>query len=64
MVDIYMEQLKTYGDLDRDPVQRVISVGFYAVIRIDEVSNKEVEQYDARGFDIEDIPELILERTP
>lgn len=59
--DIYMEQLKTYGAIDRDPVQRVISVGFYAVIRIDEVNSKEVEQYDARWFDIENIPELILD---
>ena len=35
--DIYLEQLKTYGALNRDPVQRVISVGFYSLISIDQL---------------------------
>lgn len=59
--DIYMEQLKTYGAVDRDPVERVISVGFYSLIRIDEMDIQSVENYDARWFDINEIPELILD---
>ena len=59
--DIYLEQLKTYGAVDRDPVERVISVGFYSLIRIDELDIQSVEDYDAKWFDINDIPELILD---
>ncbi len=59
--DIYLEQLKTYGEVQRDPVERVISVGFYSLIRIDEMAIRSVEDFDARWFDINEIPELILD---
>lgn len=59
--DIYLEQLKTYGAVDRDPVERVISVGFYSLIRIDDIDILSVEDYDAKWFNIDDIPELILD---
>jgi len=59
--DIYLEQLKTYGAVDRDPVERVISVGFYSLIRIDELDIQSVEDYDAKWFDINEVPELILD---
>ena len=56
--DIYLEQLKTYGAVDRDPVERVISVGFYSLIRINELDIQSVEDYDAKWFDINEVPEL------
>lgn len=59
--DIYLEQLKTYGSVHRDPVERVISVGFYSLIKIDELDIQAVEDYDAKWFDINEIPELILD---
>lgn len=59
--DIYLEQLKTYGAVDRDPVERVISIGFYSLIRIDEFDLKSVEAYDAKWFDLEDLPPLVLD---
>jgi ADP-ribose pyrophosphatase YjhB (NUDIX family) len=59
--DIYLEQLKTYGEVDRDPLERVISVGFYSLIRIDELDIQSVEDYDAKWFDIDEVPELILD---
>lgn len=61
--DIYLEQLKTYGAVERDPVERVISVGFYSLIRIDEMAIRSVEDFDAKWFDINDIPELILDHS-
>jgi 8-oxo-dGTP diphosphatase len=33
--DIYLEQLFTFGDLNRDPRTRVISVAYFAIIRAD-----------------------------
>lgn len=59
--DIYLEQLKTYGAVKRDPVERVISVGFYSLIRIDELDIRSVEDFDAKWFDINEMPELILD---
>ena len=59
--DIYLEQLKTYGQVERDPVERVISVGFYSLIRIDEMDIRSVEDFDAKWFGINEMPELILD---
>lgn len=59
--DIYLQQLKTYGAVNRDPVERVISVGFYSLIRIDDADILSVEDFDAKWFDIDKIPELILD---
>lgn len=59
--DIYLEQLRTYGAIDRDPVERVISVGYYSLICIDELNMRSVEEFDAKWFDIDEIPELILD---
>ncbi len=35
---IYMEQLYTFGDLQRHPQGRVITVAYYAMLRLDETS--------------------------
>lgn len=59
--DIYLEQLKTYGSVERDPVERVISVGFYSLIKIDELDIQSVADYDAKWFNINEIPDLILD---
>ncbi|MCK7541757.1 MAG: hypothetical protein MZV63_68155 [Marinilabiliales bacterium] len=35
--DLYMEQLYTYGETDRDPGARVISTAYFALIGIHEL---------------------------
>lgn len=59
--DIYPRQLKTYGEADRDPLERVISVVYYSLIRIDDFNLKSIESHDAKWFDFDKIPELILD---
>ena len=59
--NIFLEELKTYSDIDRDSGERVISIAHFSLIRIDEVNIQSVEKYDAHWFDFEDIPELILD---
>ena len=34
--NVYMEQVGTFGEVDRDPGERVISVAYYALININE----------------------------
>ena len=59
--DIFLKELRTYSNIDRDPGNRVISVAHYALIRINELDIKNVEDYDAHWYDFNDIPELIFD---
>ena len=33
--NVYMQQLATYGEVERDPGERVISIVYYALINVD-----------------------------
>jgi ADP-ribose pyrophosphatase YjhB (NUDIX family) len=57
----YLDELKTYSALDRDPGKRVISVAYYSLIRLNEYEIQKVEEYDAHWFDLDAIPDLIFD---
>lgn len=59
--DVYMEQLYTYGEVDRDPVARTISVAYYALIRTDSYEKALAEKYNAQWFAISKKPDLIFD---
>ena len=59
--DIYLSQLKTYGDLDRDPLERVISIVYYSLIRVDVFNKIDLKMHNAKWFDLNEIPEIILD---
>lgn len=61
--NVFMQQLKSYGKKDRDPGYRCISIAQYALIRIDEYDEKLVEEHDARWFEIDHLPLLILDHN-
>ena len=59
--DIYLEQLYTYGEPDRDPGGRVISVAYYALIRTDRLDSGLGNGYSARWFPFDSLPELVFD---
>lgn len=59
--NIYMEELKTYGTVDRDPGYRVISVAQYALMRIKDQDKELVQQHGAVWHDIDELPTLVLD---
>lgn len=59
--DIYLEQLYAFGEVDRDPVERTISVAYYALIDIHKHDKKLVKEYGARWFSMDDLPDLIFD---
>ena len=59
--NIFLEELKTYSNVNRDPGERVISVGYSSLIRLNELHNHNVKAYDAKWFGLDEIPELILD---
>jgi 8-oxo-dGTP diphosphatase len=61
--DIYMDQLMCYGDVERDTGARVISVAYYALIRISEHDRILANQHGAHWLSLHQIPELIFDHT-
>jgi len=56
--DIYLEQLKTFDALGRDPLERVISVAFFAMIATD-VTLKTTDKYaDVKWWPVKKLPKL------
>ncbi len=57
--DVYLEQLYTFGSVDRDPRERVISVAYYALIPGENVELKAgTDAVEAKWFAVKDLPEL------
>ena len=59
--NVYMEQVGTFGEVDRDPGERVISVAYYALINIYEYDRNLVQQHNAHWAEINEIPPLVFD---
>ncbi len=59
--NIYLEQLYGFGDVDRDPVERTISIAYYSLINIQNHDKDLVKKYSARWFPVKELPDLIFD---
>ena len=60
--NIYMEQLYTFSDVDRDPRYRVISIAYYALVKLSDYDAQAgTDTTNIRWFSISDIPELAFD---
>jgi len=61
MKNIYMEQLYTFSDVDRDSAGRVISIAYFALINIEDYSEQLQLEHEAKWFLLNRIPPLIFD---
>ena len=59
--NIYMEQLHTYGDVNRDAGGRVISVVYFALINIEDYEEQVLDEHDASWLPLKQLPDLIFD---
>lgn len=59
----HMEPLGCYGKTDRDPGGRVVSQAYFSLIRLEEKEEQSVEEYQAKWFSLDEIPQLILDHN-
>lgn len=59
--DIYLEQLKSFSEIDRDPVERTVSTSYYALINIQEHNEELSRKHSAKWFNIQECPPLIFD---
>jgi len=60
---IFMEELKTYSEVERDPGARCISIANYALIRIEESDKALVEKHGAIWHEVDKLPPLVLDHN-
>lgn len=58
---VYMEQLHTFSDIDRDPGERTLSVTYFALIDIHQYEKQMTDQYHAEWFLLNKKPRLIFD---
>jgi 8-oxo-dGTP diphosphatase len=61
MREIYMEQLHTFSDLDRDSAGRVVSIAYFALINIADYEEQLQQEHEAKWFPLNKIPSLIFD---
>ncbi len=60
--DAFLEQLYTFGELDRDPRERVVTVAYYALVKLGDHAIRAAT--DAEGvawFSLDDLPPLAFD---
>ena len=60
--DVFLEQLYTFGDLERDPRDRTITVSYYALINlVEQQIQAATDAREANWFRISEIPKLAFD---
>lgn len=60
---IFLSELGSFSDPCRDPGGRVLSIAHYALMRLEEQDLQAVTNFQAQWFDVEAIPDLILDHN-
>lgn len=58
---VYLEQIQAYGNPLRDPIERTLSVTYFALIDIHKYETQLNDQYHAEWFPLKDAPQLIFD---
>lgn len=60
--NVFLEQLYTFGALDRDPRERVVSVAYYALVRLADFQTRAAtDATAARWFPLSEVPSLAFD---
>lgn len=61
--DVYLEQFHAYGNPNRDPISRTVSIAYFALIDIKKYGKHINDNYQAEWFQIKEIPELVFDHS-
>jgi len=61
--NVYMDQFQVFGKPDRDPVERVLSIAYFALIDIHQYEKQISDEYHAEWFPLNEMPDLIFDHN-
>ena len=56
--NLFMRQVGAFGNVDRDPGERVVSIAYYALIKVKDYDEELRLQHGVKWVDINEIPQL------
>ncbi|MCM1373373.1 MAG: NUDIX hydrolase [Bacteroides sp.] len=59
--DLLLEQLEAFGEINRDPGGRVISVAYYALLNKEHYNHTLLNKFDCQWVDIDNVPVLYFD---
>src|SRR5688572_28196377 len=59
---MYLEQLHTFSDPDRDPIERTISTAYFALIDLNKYETQISAEYHPEWFALKRLPKLIFDQ--
>lgn len=59
--NVYLEQVRAYGKPDRDPVERTVSVTYFALINVNDYELSVSEEFEAKWFSLNELPRLLFD---
>src|SRR5512139_3414753 len=64
LTNVFLEQLYTFGAVDRDPRERVVSVAYYALVKLSEHTAKAAtDAANAQWFPMSRVPKLAFDHA-
>jgi 8-oxo-dGTP diphosphatase len=64
LTSVFLEQLYSFGKVDRDPRERVVSVAYYALVKLTEHAAKAAtDAANAQWFPVSRVPKLAFDHT-
>ena len=63
LTDVYLEQLSVFGEPNRDPIARTISVAYFALVKVADYESTISDTYHARWFSLYDLPRLLFDHA-
>ena len=61
--NVYMQQLAAFGEVERDPGERVISIVYYALINVDNYDTSLYDIHNAKWVDVDEMPTLCFDHN-
>jgi 8-oxo-dGTP diphosphatase len=59
--NIYLEQVSTFGAPLRDPIQRTVSVTYFALINTTDFLQTTEMEYEGKWFDFDELPNMLFD---
>ena len=61
--NVYLEELQSFSEINRDPVERTISLAYFALLDIHKYERQLSNEYHAEWFSLRKFPKLIFDHN-